>query len=152
MLDLSRYLPYLVNRVGFAVAEVFSESLADASLTVPSWRVLAVLLGRGSLRIGALAVETSIDVSTLSRLVGSLQRRGLVARKIAKDDARVVNVALTARGRSIATALVPAAHALERRLVDGMPEEEVAELKRLLVKLHANIIDATANVDAASHP
>lgn len=139
MFDLRSYLPYLLNRVGFAVTDTFGETLADASLTVPSWRVLAVLMSDGVVRIGELAALTSIELSTLSRLVNALQKRGLVVRKTAKNDARVVNVALTARGRSVTAALVPQAEELERRLLAGMPANDVTELKRLLEQLHANI-------------
>lgn len=139
MFDLRSYLPYLLNRVGFAVTDTFGKTLTDASLTVPSWRVLAVLMSDGVVRIGELATLTSIELSTLSRLVNSLQKRGLVVRKNAKNDARVVNVALTARGRSVTAALVPQAEELERRLLAGMPAGDVAELKRLLEHLHANV-------------
>ena len=139
MFDLRSYLPYLLNRVGFAVTDTFGKTLADASLTVPSWRVLAVLMSDGVVRIGELATLTSIELSTLSRLVNSLQKRGLVVRKNAKNDARVVNVALTARGRSVTAALVPQAEELERRLLAGLPAGDVAELKRLLEHLHANV-------------
>jgi MarR family transcriptional regulator, organic hydroperoxide resistance regulator len=146
--DLRNYLPYLLNRVGFAVSDAFAGSLAEASLTVPSWRVLAVLMTEGTVRIGELAELTSIEISTLSRLISGLQRRGLVARKSAKNDARVVNVALTARGRAVVTRLVPDAVELEERLVAGMPAGEIAELKRLLVKLYVNITDQGAESSA----
>jgi DNA-binding MarR family transcriptional regulator len=142
--DLSSYLPYLLNRVGFAVTDAFNETLAEEALSVPSWRVLAVLFRDGSLRIGQLAELTSIELSTLSRLIGTLQRRNLVQRKTGKNDARVVNVALTARGRSTTARLLPAATGLESRLVDGMPAEEVVELKRLLDRLYANITRGSA--------
>jgi len=47
MLDLNEYLPYLINRVGFAVSESFGEVLASDDLTISMWRVLAVLLHNG---------------------------------------------------------------------------------------------------------
>lgn len=139
MFQLQTYLPYLLNRAGFAVTEAFGGALAGASLTVPGWRVLAALLAGERLRVGELAELTSIEFSTLSRLVDALQRRGLVARKPSKDDARVVHVALTARGRTIATGLVPAALELEGRLVEGMSAAEVSELRRLLGRLYRNL-------------
>ncbi len=151
MFELRSYLPYLLNRVGFAVTDVFTESLAEAALTVPSWRVLAVLMSDGALRISELADLTSIELSTLSRLINTLAARGLVVRKAAKNDARVVNVALTARGRSIAAGLVPEATILEARLVEGISAAEVSQLKRLLDKLYVNITGEVAS-DADLQP
>jgi DNA-binding MarR family transcriptional regulator len=139
MFDLTTYLPYLLNRAGFAASAAFADALAEVELTVPGWRVLAVLLHVERARVGELAEQTSIEFSTLSRLIDALQRRGLVARKPAKDDARVVHVTLTARGRAIARQLLPEAVALEERMSAGMSAAEVRDLRRLLDKLYENI-------------
>jgi DNA-binding MarR family transcriptional regulator len=129
--NLQSYLPYLLNRVGFAVTDVFSEALAADDLTVPMWRVLAVLWHHGPQRIGDLADLTSIEISTLSRLLSTLQRRRLLGRKRARNDARVVMVALTERGVALTQSLIPAATELESILVDV--------LKKTLDKLYANV-------------
>lgn len=139
MLDLRSYLPYLLNRVGFAVTDAFSETLAGDDLTVPMWRVLAVLLYHGPQRIGDLADLTSIETSTLSRLLGTMQRRKLVTRKRARNDARVVMVSLTERGRDLTERLVPAATDLETNLLGDLDADEIATLKRTLDKLYANV-------------
>jgi DNA-binding MarR family transcriptional regulator len=151
-LDLRSYLPYLFNRVGFAVTDAFGETLAPNDLTVPMWRVLAVLLYHGPQRIGELAALTSIEFSTLSRLLGTMQRRKLVTRKRARADARVVIVALTERGRGLTEALVPAASALEESLIDGLSADEVAALKRTLDKLYANISRHAREHERDAHP
>lgn len=139
MFDLTTYLPYLLNRAGFAASAAFADALAEASLTVPGWRVLAVLLQVERVRVGELAERTSIEFSTLSRLIDALGRRGLVARRPAKDDARAVHVTLTARGRAIARQLLPKAVALEGRMSAGMSSAELHDLRRLLDKLYENI-------------
>jgi DNA-binding MarR family transcriptional regulator len=137
--ELRSYLPYLLNRVGFAVTDLFAAALAEDDVTVPMWRVLAVLWHDGTQRIGDLADLTSIEISTLSRLIGTLQRRGLVVRKRTPSDARVVQVALTDRGRALTEKLVPAAADLEERLIGELSAAEVATLKTLLDKLFANV-------------
>ena len=41
-LDLDNYLPYLINRVGFALVESFTaEALTSNGLSIAMWRVLA---------------------------------------------------------------------------------------------------------------
>ena len=80
-LDLPDYLPYLVNRVGAAlVARFTADALAQHGLTIAMWRVLAALSDNGAQRQVDLAGLTSIDVSTLSRLVSRLIAMGLVTR------------------------------------------------------------------------
>jgi DNA-binding MarR family transcriptional regulator len=147
MFDLQNYLPYLLNRVGLALADGFSAELALDSLTVPMWRVLAGLWHGGAQYMSDLSELTSIEVSTLSRLVGTLQRRGIVTRKRSGTDGRYVQVALTARGRALTERLLPKALALEERLVEGLPARDVALLKRLLNALHANVRAACGEPD-----
>src|ERR1700719_688564 len=109
LVDLSEHLPYLINRVGSALVARFSaDALAGARLTVASWRVLAVLSNNGALRQTDLAEMTSIDASTLSRLITRLVHDGLVQRTRSKKDSREVAVALTHKARTLLRRLVPA--------------------------------------------
>ena len=66
--DLTRYLPYLVNRTGVRIATAFGEELRPHGITLQMWRVLAALDHADGQRISDLAALTSIDVSTSSRL------------------------------------------------------------------------------------
>ena len=75
------------------------DGLAGAHLSIASWRVLAALSSNGGLRQTDLAELTSIDASTLSRLITRLVRDGLVRRTRSKQDSREVTVALTRQGR-----------------------------------------------------
>ena len=69
-LDLGNYLPYLINRVGFALVERLHRRRADADgLSIAMWRVLAALSNNGGQRQVDLVDMTSIDASTMSRLV-----------------------------------------------------------------------------------
>src|SRR4029077_18119349 len=78
-LDLANYLPYLVNRLGAAlVARMTARALAAHELNIDMWLVLAVLSYRGAPRQIDLVGMTSIDASTMSRLVTRLVRRGIV--------------------------------------------------------------------------
>ena len=79
-LRLDDYLPYLINRVGVSLASRFSAILRRDGISLPDWRVLAALRERNGQRLTELACRTSIEISTLSRLVGSLEASGLVTR------------------------------------------------------------------------
>src|SRR5919197_389954 len=81
-LDLANYLPYLVNRLGSALVASFTvTTLAQHDLNIDAWRVMAVLANRGAQRQIDLAALTSIEVSTLSRLITRMVRMGLVTRR-----------------------------------------------------------------------
>jgi MarR family transcriptional regulator, organic hydroperoxide resistance regulator len=139
-LDLSEHLPHLVNRVGSALVARFSaDALAKARLSIASWRVLAVLSSNGALRQTDLAALTSIEVSTLSRLITRLSRDGLVKRSRSQADSREVSVALTPRARKLMTRLVPVATGLQDTATRSLSGREIAALKRSLRKMHENL-------------
>lgn len=138
--NLTAYLPYLINRTGVELAAAFSREIAPHGVTLQMWRVLAALHHRDGLRISDLADLTSNDISTLSRLVGKMESRGMVNRRREPDaDARVVAVALTPVGRAAARAIVPVARRYEAVALAGFTAEEAAALKRMLVRVYDNL-------------
>jgi DNA-binding MarR family transcriptional regulator len=143
-LQLDRYLPYLINRAGVSLAVRFSASLREAGIALQDWRVLAALRERDGQRLTELAQRTSIEVSTLSRLVGSLETAGLVSRTRDADDARAIAIRLTAKGDQVTIALTPAAQQLEATAVAGLSEAEIAQLKSLLERIYGNLAALSA--------
>ena len=139
-LELGDYLPYLINRVGTALAVRFTaDRLAAHGLSVAMWRVLAVLSNNGGQRQIDLAGLTSIDASTLSRLVTRLVRMGLVSRARSRTSSREVVVSLSAKGRALVDRLIPAALRLEDTLGRGLSQRDRAVVKRALRRMYANV-------------
>lgn len=138
-LQLDRYLPYLINRAGVSLAANFGATLRQAGITLQDWRVLAALREQDGQRLTELAQRTSIEVSTLSRLVGGLETAGMVSRSRDSDDARAIAIKLTAQGSTVTATLTPAAQQLEQQAVAGLSEGEIAQLKSLLDRVYANL-------------
>jgi len=139
-LDLGDYLPYLVNRVGTIIAEQFGgEALAPHRLSIAMWRVMAVLASSGGQRQIDLAARTSIDASTLSRLVTRLTRLGLVTRTRSTSSNREVAVKLSAKGEALVARLIPVARGYEAAAIAGLPAKELAVLKRCLRRIYDNM-------------
>jgi MarR family transcriptional regulator, organic hydroperoxide resistance regulator len=139
-LDLGDYLPYLVNRVGSIIAEQFGdEALKSHHLSIAMWRVMAALAASGSLRQIDLADLTSIDSSTLSRLVTRLVHRGIVTRTRSTRSNREVAVKLSAKGTALVGRLIPIAHDYETVAIAGLSPQELAALKRCLRRVYSNM-------------
>jgi DNA-binding MarR family transcriptional regulator len=139
-LQLDRYLPYLINRLGSALVASFSrEALVGERLSIAMWRVLAVLSNNGEQRQVDLAGMTSIDPSTLSRLVARLVRRGLVTRKRSRKSNREVVVQLSPKGRAIVGRLIPIARRLEHAAGAGLPAKDLEVTRRALRRMHDNM-------------
>jgi DNA-binding MarR family transcriptional regulator len=141
-LDLGNYLPYLLNRVGFALVEHFTaDALKAHGLSIDMWRVLAALSNNGGQRQVDLSGMTSIDASTMSRLVSRLVRIGLVTRSRSETSNREVLVALSPKGRALVQRLIPIAVKLEQTASAGLTAKELAVMKRLLSRIYRNFAD-----------
>jgi DNA-binding MarR family transcriptional regulator len=129
---LDNYLPYLINRVGNILVQLFSRDLAPFRLSVPMWRVIAVLAERGEQRLIDLSIMTSIDASTLSRLTEAMQRKQLVVRQRSRHSKREVAVSIAARGVELISILGPIARAYEREMTAGLAASDLAGTRRAL--------------------
>lgn len=138
--DLTRYLPYLINRTGVRIAAAFTEAIRAHGITLQMWRVLAALDHADGQRISDLAALTSIDVSTLSRLLDAMQQKGLVERRRGNGgDARVVTVYATAAGHALTAKIIPLARHYQMVALKGFTAAERETLKSMLVRVYRNI-------------
>jgi DNA-binding MarR family transcriptional regulator len=119
MLPLDDYVPYLLNRAGARIAQAFSEEMRALGTSLQAWRVLAALRDRDGQRVSELSEHTSIEISTLSRVLDGMQKQGLIARRRNAGDGRVVTLHATAAGRALTDRIVPVAERYERVAVAG---------------------------------
>jgi len=139
-LDLAEFMPYLINRVGAALVERFTaDALTGTQLTIGTWRLLLAMSNHDGTRQVDLAELTSIEVSTVSRLVTRLTQRGLVSRARSARSNREVVVSLTPKGKALVGSLVPIAAALEQAATRGVTKAELTAVKRVLRRMHRNL-------------
>jgi DNA-binding MarR family transcriptional regulator len=135
---LEAYLPYLLNRAGARIADAFSRDVRPLGATLQMWRVLAALRERNASRMGDLSAMTSIDVSTLTRLVDSMEKRKLVVRRSDPADARAIVLHATAAGQRLTRRILPIAERYEKLALRGFSAREAEQLKAALRRLYAN--------------
>ncbi|NJD31025.1 MAG: MarR family transcriptional regulator [Gammaproteobacteria bacterium] len=137
-IQLERFLPYrlsvLTNLVSGAIAGVYEERF---ELTIPEWRVLAVLARHPGLSAAEVATHTRMDAVAVSRAVSRLLKAGRLRRSIAPDDRRRSVLELSAAGESVYREIAPVALRYERALVACLDASELATLDATLEKLTA---------------
>jgi len=148
-LILSEFLPYrlsvLANTVSASLAEEYERRFR---LTIPQWRVMAVLGLEPGLAAQEVCEQTAMDKVTVSRAVAGLVRARRVVRRIDPADRRRVRLRLSARGEAIYAEIVPAARALEAELLHALPAGDVARLDRMLRLLQDAVSRRDRNSDA----
>jgi len=149
-LDLDSFVPYrlsvLTNRVSGAIARHYSERF---DLSVPEWRVIAVLGQAPGLSAREVAQRTAMDKVQVSRAVQSLLAAKRLTRTAHLQDGRVAHLSLSARGQAIYDEVVPLALSLERQFLSVLGPGEQKSLDTLLTKLSRHMDRMGATQDAA---
>lgn len=138
-LILQDFLPYLLNRAGLRIGVMFSRDIEAYDVTLPMWRVLLELWHHGDHRLGELSEHTSIDLSTLSRLLVAMQRKKLIVRRRSGLDGRALSLTLTQRGLELAESIAPYAIRYEEIAMKGLSDSDVRALKDLLKIVYQNL-------------
>lgn len=135
-LDLSEYLPYLINRIGAAFVAGYEQEIAQHGVSIAMWRVLAALSTSAKHRQIDVAEVTSIDVSTISRLITRLVSLGFVTRTRSDTNNREVSVELTPKGRALVNRLIPRARELEEAATFGISATDLAITRETLRRMY----------------
>lgn len=115
-------------------------------LSVSQCYALKAVVDAGALTVNELAGELYLDKSTASRVVTSLERKGLVRRERAEDDGRVVLLTATGEGHRLHKRIEGDLALEYGTLMQGLPPETRAAMIELLGRL-ASVF--AARVDAS---
>jgi MarR family transcriptional regulator for hemolysin len=120
------------------VGRAFNDALAEVGGSMPMWFILSNLKGEAWRTQHELARALRIEGPTLTRHLDGLEEEGLVVRRRDTTDRRAVNVELTDAGRAKHAEMLRAVQTFNRRLLAGLGDDEIEELRTLLGKLEHN--------------
>jgi DNA-binding MarR family transcriptional regulator len=147
-LRLNEFLPYRLSIASNSVSKIIASTYAERfGLSVPEWRLIAVLRESEPATQQDLVSRTIMDKVAVSRAARSLSKRGLVKRTRDANDGRAWRLSLTEPGNDLYGRIAPAALAYEKRLLETFSRDEIFTLKSMLTRItHA----ASALIDEAS--
>jgi len=131
------------------MGELFSRRIAPFGVTLPMYRVMAALREKGDQRLSDLAEVTTAEISTLSRLIGEMKRKGLVTRSRLEDNGRTVAINLTPKGAALVEELMPIAMHFADVAVSNYSEVEVARLKTIFREIYERLGSIEPEIEAA---
>ncbi|TNF56756.1 MAG: MarR family transcriptional regulator [Burkholderiales bacterium] len=129
------YLAYLLARASHRISAEFHAEVAACGLSVLEWRVLASLANGTGLSVGELSETVLAQQPTLTKLLGRMERQGLVLRRTGTRDRRQTTVTLTTQGQRVVTPLLQRARAHEARVLADIGAAQGQQLKCLLRRL-----------------
>lgn len=135
-LVLDEFIPYRLSVTSNLVSDTIARTYdALFGLTIPEWRLIAVVAEVQGITQQAIGRQTRMDKVTVSRAAIALVERGLVARRANVDDRRSHLLDLTEAGRDLYAAIAPKALDLERRIFSQFEAREVAAFTAMLRRI-----------------
>jgi DNA-binding MarR family transcriptional regulator len=133
------FLPHRIARLAYLLNVDLIEKLRHEGINVTRWRILAVLAMGDGITIKEIIDRAMMQQSALSRALMSMQKEQFVRRVVRRDDARCVEVYLTEKGRALFNTLNIVVRRREKRLLNGLSQQEVAAAFALLARLSRNM-------------
>jgi DNA-binding MarR family transcriptional regulator len=137
-LKLENFMPYrlavLSNTVSTTVARAYDKRF---NVSIPEWRVIAVLGRFPGLSAVEVAERTMLDKVAVSRAVTKLIKKGRIDRVFADADRRRSILNLTEDGKKLHDDIAELALAFETDLLEGLSAEELGQLNNVMERLLA---------------
>jgi DNA-binding MarR family transcriptional regulator len=135
-LHLEHFVPYrlsvLTNIVSMSIAEAYER---EFGLSIPQWRVIAVLARYPNLSAVEVAERTAMDKVAVSRAVQGLLADRRLVRAYDSGDRRRTRLRLSSAGQAVYTRVAPLALSYEKKLLDALSPTDRRALDRLVGRL-----------------
>jgi DNA-binding MarR family transcriptional regulator len=142
LLRLDAFLPYRLSFTSNLVSErVAGTYRALFDLSIPEWRLIAVIAEGDGISQQAIGTRTRMDKVTVSRAAIALTDRGLLERAPNPDDKRSHLLRLSAAGRELHAAVAPKALELERVIFANFTKAELDGFTVMLRRIDAAALD-----------
>jgi DNA-binding MarR family transcriptional regulator len=135
-LILENFLPYRLSvtshTVSTNIARIYEKRFG---VSIPEWRVIAVLGRYPGLSAVEVADRTLMDKVAVSRAVTKLIKNGRIDRQFADADRRRSILNLSEEGQKVHNEIAPLALEFEQQLVHNISEEDYEKFNSTLEQL-----------------
>ena len=135
-LILEKFMPYRLARlsstVSTTIASVYDK---EFGLSIPEWRVIAVLGRFPGLSAVEVAEQTFLDKVAVSRAVTKLIKNGRIDRQFADADRRRSILNLSEKGREVHDRVAKLALKFEDDLLAGLEDTDVEQFNAVMDEL-----------------
>ena len=129
---LGQRLTYLVKQLQVVERVRMEEVLGPLDVTLPQYTALSLLERRGGLSSAQLARRHYVTPQAMHQLVATMEREGLIERRVDETNRRILRAWLTAHGADVLRSCHEAVDAVEGRMLSALTPEEADVFARAL--------------------
>ena len=122
------------------LAELARRRRPYADISVAAFQVLAIIEGEGKPLPPSVVAERMVTTTgTMTSIIDTLVRRGLVRRLPHPDDRRMLLIDITDAGRDMVDLVLPVTHGITRDVFQVLTEDERQRLLELLGRVQERL-------------
>jgi len=130
---------YLITRTARRYEMDMELALRRIDMDLPSWRAMMLLHECSPSSVSEIAERAVIRLSTMTRVVQRLEKRGLVTLSRRAADARVTDVYITAAGEKIVKQVRSVASRIYQSAFKDLDAAQIEVLNSLLLRVFKNL-------------
>ena len=136
---IEKYIGIKVAKVRNSIKNEMEIALMPYNITTTQFDVLVILCEKDRMTQKDLANETNYKQSALTLILDKLESKELIIREAKENDRRAYLIAITNEGRELERKLIVVAKELEKRILDGISDEQKKEFLNTLDKIFYNL-------------
>lgn len=139
--DLDKAIAFAIQQAHERLRATLYREFHDHGLeiTPEQWIVLVLLWEREGRTPSELSDATLRDRPTMTRILDTMERNGLITRQPTPEDKRGRVVRLTRDGRTLRAPLMARARRIVKRIERGIAETDLRVTRRTLKKIFENL-------------
>lgn len=147
-LNVEDFLTFRITRLSNALRTGLTKRyLEEFELSLPEWRLLALIARFAPLRFSEVTSRSSMDKGQVSRTLREMSKKGLVKMKAIRSAgsrsaealAAPVMVSITPKGKALYASVLPVARKRQAEIIMTLSESERVALYSILDKLFLTI-------------
>jgi DNA-binding MarR family transcriptional regulator len=138
--DIYGFAGYQVKRVQQELRMVMDEALKKHGLTTPQYAALSAIEQERAASNAKLAKRCFVTPQTMIRIVGLLHDGGLIEKMDDLDHGRIIQIALTKKGKRVLTKSHEAIRDIEKRMLAGFGRRKLAAFRSHLDQCLKNLM------------
>lgn len=135
------------NRFYTNILGLLDQHILNSDFSLTDARILFELNEIGCCMANALSTKLNVDKSYMSRIIGRFEKKGLISKKISREDNRANFIELTEEGSRVIDNLIETSNCQIGQLLAPLSEEECHEIYKAMETIKKHLAKATTRIE-----
>lgn len=141
-MEINNCINFILSNAQNAVYNYFKKRLSDYDITPSQYALLQCLYAQDGLTPSQLAQALRLDTSSITGILGRLEKKALIERVYSKEDRRSVRIYLREEGKALWAQVDRVIEDANARITAGLDEDHYAQFLSSLSLIEHNTADA----------